>query len=322
MVTYNVDGWVWTGTGTATTLSAVTINDDDAELSPYFTNDFSETINIDGTTYTNPSGGTYELTFTDSGGTTHTEDMILFHTGSNFIFVPQIGSAFDNGSVVNSLGGWQEWTTGFTWTDVVCFTTGTNISTPTGPKPIEYLQKGDLIITRDNGLQPIRWIGRKVISGARLHAMPHLHPILIKKDAFGPGAPQKDMWLSPQHRVLHESAACLVQFGSREILVPAKGLVNDTTIITDTSRNTVEYIHILFDSHEIIYADGIASESFHPAEMAMSALEDASRAELFEIFPDLICGLKNYGPSVRPNISVNESYSLFGNTEARNAKQH
>jgi hypothetical protein len=313
MVTYNVDGWVWAGTGVATTLLPVTITDDDLTLSPYFTNDLGETINIAGNTYTNPQGGTYELTFTDLGGTSHTEDLLLWYTGSDFIFVPQIGSAFDNGSVVTSLGGWQEYTTGFTWTDVVCFTTGTNISTPTGPRLIDSLQKGDLVITRDNGLQPIRWIGRKVITGARLHAMPHLQPILIKKDAFGTGAPQKDMWLSPQHRVLHESSASLLQFGSREILVPAKGLVNDTTIITDTSRNAIEYIHILFDSHEIIYADGIASESFHPGEMAISALEDASRAELFDIFPNLQCGLKTYGASVRPSISVAESYSLFSN---------
>lgn len=310
MVTYNVDGWIWAGTGSATTLSPIEINDDDANLSPYFIDDFGETLEISGTTYTNPRGGTYELTFNDSGGTSHTENLILFYTGSNFIFIPQVGSAFDDGSVVTGLGGWQEFTTGFVWTDIVCFTLGTNLSTPTGSRPIETLTIGDLVITRDNGLQPIRWIGRKIITGARLHAMPHLNPVMIKKNAFGPGAPEKDMWLSPQHRVLHESASSMLQFGSREILVPAKGLVNNDTIITDTSQSSVEYIHLMFDNHEIVYSDGIASESFHPGDMAISALEDASRAELFDIFPELQCSPKSYGPSARPIISVTEANSL------------
>jgi hypothetical protein len=322
MVTYNVQGWIWAGLGVPNTLLPVTINDDDPNMSPYFTNDLNETLTIGGTTYTNPQGGTYQLTFTDSGGTSHTEDLLLWNTGANFIFVPLPGSSFDSGSIITALGGWQQFTTGFVWTDVVCFTKGTEIATPTGPRNIEDLGTGDLVITRDNGLKPIRWIGRKVITGARLYAMPHLSPVLIKKNAFGTGTPHKDMWLSPQHRVLRKNHICSLQFGSAEVLAPIKGLINNNTIITEASLKNVEYIHILFDSHEIIYADGLACESFHPGEMALSAIEDAARAELFEIFPELQCNLQSYGPSARHSISVSETQYLFGKSHASGQLYH
>ncbi|MBL4749327.1 MAG: Hint domain-containing protein [Amylibacter sp.] len=311
MPTYNVDGFIWSGLGTANTLAPVSINDDDGTMSPYFTNDFGETITIGGTTYINPKGGTYKLTFTDSGGITHTEDLLLWSTGPDFIFVPLPGSNFDSGSTITSLGGWQNWTTGFTWTDVVCFTKGTEIATPTGARLIETLSIGDLVITRDNGLQPIKWIGQKFITGARQYAFPHLRPIKIKKDALGANTPQKDIWLSPQHRIHHKSHQSAVQFGSYEVLIPAKGMINDSTILTDNSMNSVAYIHILFERHEIVFADGLACESFHPGAIGIDAMEDAARAELFDIFPDLQCNPNGYGPSARQSLSVSETQHIF-----------
>jgi len=311
MPTYNVDGWIWSGLGTPTTLLPVTVTDDDPNMSSYFANDANETVTIDGTTYNNPRGGTYELTFTDSGGTSHTENLLLWSTGSNFVFVPLPGSSFDTGSSVTSLGGWQEWTTGFAWTDVVCFTNGTEIATPTGARLIETLKIGDLIITRDNGLQPIRWIGCKTITGVRQYAFQHLRPVMVKKHAFGHNMPQHDMQLSPQHRIHHESHLSTLRFGFREVLVPAKSLINNTTVLQDNRLKKIDYIHILFDRHEIIYAEGLACESFHPGEMAIGAIEDAARNELFDVFPELQCNLNGYGPSARHSISVTEAQYLF-----------
>jgi hypothetical protein len=306
MPTYNANGWVWSGLGSPTTLLAVTVTDDDPNMSPYFTNDFNEVLTINGTSYTNPRGGTYELTFTDSGGTTHTEDLLLFYTGSNFIFVPMPGSAFDTGSVVNSLGGWQSWTSGFVWDDVVCFANGTEITTPSGSRPVETLSIGDLVLTKDNGIQAIRWIGKKRITGARLNAMPHLRPILIKKDAFGKGYPEKDLRLSPQHRVLCKSRFCALHFGVDEVLAPAKGLINDVNIYADHSVKSVDYYHILFDKHEIVFSNGLTTESFQPGDMSFSALENAALAELLEIFPEFKWNTNSYGPTARHSLSVKE----------------
>lgn len=311
MPAYNVDGFIWSGLGTPTTLVPVQITDDDPNLSSYFANDLNETITIGGATYTNARGGTYQLTFTDSSGASHTEDLLLFSTGSNFIFIPLPGSNFDTGSVVTGLGGWQNWTTGFAWTDVVCFTKGTEIATPTGARLIETLNIGDLVITHDNGLKPIKWIGKKKITGARQYAFAHLRPVKIKKDALGPNTPQKDIWLSPQHRVHHKSHQSAMQYGRNEVLIPAKGMINDTTIMTDNSLKTITYIHILFERHELVFADGLACESFHPGTLGIDAIDDAARTELFDIFPDLRCNPGGYGSHARHPLSVTEAQHLY-----------
>ncbi len=309
MPTFNVTGWIWSSTGSPTTLLPVTITDDDANLSPYFTDDFTENLTIGGTTYNNPQAGTFELTFTDSGGTSHTEDFLLFYTGSNFIFVPLPGSEFDSGSIVTSLGGWQDWTTGPLWSDVVCFTSGTSILTPTGPKLIDSLAVGDLVLTKDNGIQAIRWIGKKYLSRSELQAAPHLRPVTIKKDAYGAGVPNRDVSFSPQHRILYSDPAASLAFGSRDVLVPAKGLIDGENAVSSALQD-VEYIHILFDQHEIVFADGLASESFQPGQMGAKAIGEDACAELFELFPQLQYGLEAYGPSARRCLTVTETQSI------------
>ncbi len=168
---------------------------------------------------------------------------------------------------------------------IVCFTPGTTITTPTGPTLIEDLNIGDLIITADNGLQAIRWIGRKTISGARMEAHPHLRPVTIKAHALGANKPEKDLTVSPQHRMFIKSKQAQLMYGSCEVLIPAKGLLNDQTITLDFKRKSVEYIHILFDKHELIQANGVWSESFHPSKATLDGLGNAARDELLEIFP-------------------------------------
>ncbi len=192
----------------------------------------------------------------------------------------------------------------------ICFTPGAMITTPRGQVPVEQLIVGDLVITADNGLQVIRWIGRKRMTGARMQAFPELRPIRIRKDAFGSGLPDRDMWVSPQHRMLVSSDRTLLEHGEREVLVPAKGLLNDLSITVDYGIRQTEYIHILFDKHEIVFANGAATESFHPGTISLSAIEDGSRKELFEIFPELEQGPEDYGPSARLSLHVQETKTL------------
>lgn len=163
MPTYNLQGWVWAGTGSATMLLPVTVTDDDPNLSPYFTNDGTETVTVSGTTYTNPRAGTYELTFTDSGATSHTEDFLLWYTGDNFIFVPLPGSDFDTGSTVSSLGGWQEYSSGFLWGDVTCFADETLILTSQSARPVNMIKVGGQIKTPSR-FSPVVWVGQRYIN--------------------------------------------------------------------------------------------------------------------------------------------------------------
>ncbi len=193
---------------------------------------------------------------------------------------------------------------------IICFTPGTLITTPRGAIPVEQLRVNDLVITADNGLQAIRWIGKKRITGARLKAFPKLRPIRIRKDAFGPGTPSRDMHVSPQHRMLIDADRALINHGENEVLAPAKGLLNDYSVTVDYDIRYTDYIHVMFDRHEIIFANDAATESFHPGHMAMSAIDDAPREELFEIFPDLENDTSLYGASARKTLQVRETISL------------
>jgi len=194
---------------------------------------------------------------------------------------------------------------------IVCFTPGTLIATPTGSQPIETLSVGDLVITADNGLQAIRWIGTKHITGVRLQAYPHLRPIRIRAHAFGHNRPDRDLLVSPQHRMFLRSHQAQLMFGEVEILAPAKGLLNDKTILVDTHITNIDYIHILFDSHQLVLANGTWSESFHPGTVGLDAIEDNSKTELLEIFPELQHDVHCYGPSARYSVSVTEMSCLF-----------
>jgi len=189
---------------------------------------------------------------------------------------------------------------------VICFTPGTQITTPRGQVLVEDLQVGDLVITADNGLQAIRWIGNKRMTGARMMAYPELRPIRIRKNAFGEGLPQRDMWVSPQHRMLIKSDKIQLEYGEDEVLIPAKALLNDLTVTVDYGIRATQYIHILFDRHEIIFANGAATESFHPGHSSVSAIEDAAKDELFEIFPELRDNPGEYGPAARLSLRVRD----------------
>lgn len=189
---------------------------------------------------------------------------------------------------------------------VVCFVAGTRIGTPNGDCLVQDLKVGDLVITLDNGLQEIRWIGRKKITGARMQAYPHLRPILIRKDAFGLNCPNADLYISPQHRMLLGGHRVNLLTGHDQALAPAKSLVNDTSIIQINGNCDTEYIHILFEKHELVMANGTASESFYPADIAIGTMDTKTRMELFEIFPELAVQPNNLGNLARPLVKTYE----------------
>jgi len=189
----------------------------------------------------------------------------------------------------------------------VCFTPGTLIATPIGAQRVEDLRVGDLVITADSGIQAIRWVGKKDISGARLEARPNLRPVKIKKDALGIGLPMQDMWLSQHHRILLSGHAPAITFGSSQMLAPAKGICNDHSIYLDHSIKKTTYYHILFDQHEIVFSNGLPTESFHPGAVGLDAVEEGCRAELFEVFPELKVNPISFGPSVRPSLKIHEA---------------
>ena len=77
----------------------------------------------------------------------------------------------------------------------------------------------------------------------------------------------------------------MLNFAETEVLAPAKGLITDHSVMVDSTAKSVEYIHILFDKHEIVYSNNLPSESFHPGDLSLAGLDDEARNEVFELFP-------------------------------------
>lgn len=176
---------------------------------------------------------------------------------------------------------------------IPCFTKDTLIETSAGPKRIETLKRGDLIKTMDHGLQAIRWIGSRTLSKSALVTNEKLCPIVVKASALGRGYPATDLTVSPQHRILLRSKIALRMFGVSEILVPAVKL---TALegVDATDPDEVTYFHLLFDHHEIVFANGHPAESLFIGPLAMDGLSEPSRAEIECIFPEVL------NPSFRP----------------------
>ena len=169
---------------------------------------------------------------------------------------------------------------------IPCFTPGTRIATPQGERLVEDLKVGDRVITRDNGMQVIRWVGARDMSGDELQAAAHLRPVLIQKGALGNDLPERDMMVSPNHRVLIANDKTALYFEEREVLVAAKHLTDrDGIDVVDVSSTT--YIHIMFDQHEVILSDGTWTESFQPGDMSLAGIGDEQREEILELFPEL-----------------------------------
>lgn len=167
-----------------------------------------------------------------------------------------------------------------------CFTPGTLIATPEGERRVEELTVGDRVITRDNGIQTIRWYGRQDLDSDILEQAAHLQPILIHQGALGNGLPERDMMVSPNHRVLVANDKTALYFEDREVLVAAKHLVGlDGIDAVETS--SVSYIHFMFDQHEVVLSDGAWTESFQPGDQTLRGLDNAQRNEIYEIFPEL-----------------------------------
>ncbi len=169
---------------------------------------------------------------------------------------------------------------------VPCFTPGTTIATPQGERLVEELRVGDKVMTRDNGIQEICWVGQRGLDLADLMRGPHLRPVLIQKGALGHGLPERDMLVSPNHRMLVANDRTALYFEEHEVLVAAKHLVNHRGIhSTDTMG--VTYIHFLCNRHEVVLANGSWTESFQPGTQSLNGMGNAQRTEIYEIFPEL-----------------------------------
>ncbi|MEM7733057.1 MAG: Hint domain-containing protein [Pseudomonadota bacterium] len=187
-------------------------------------------------------------------------------------------------------------------TSVPCFVAETLILTDQGECAVEDLSVGDMVMTMDRSAQPIRWIGQR-----RVEATGDFAPIWIKANTFGTHA---DLAVSPLHRVLIKDVLAELLFGEPEVLIAAKDLVNGRTV-RQVEGGFVDYFHLLFDQHEVIYSAGLETESFLPGPQILNSLEAEMLAEIQALFPELASdtGL-GYGASARPALKRYEAQLL------------
>lgn len=192
---------------------------------------------------------------------------------------------------------------------VPCFTPGTLISTTQGEVAVESLRAGDQVLTRDNGVQKVRWIGRRDLSLADLIVNPALRPVEIAAGALGHGLPLRTMKVSPQHRMLMEGAKAEMLFGEAEVLVAATHLAVLAGVEQKLTAG-ISYIHVMFDRHEIICANGAWTESFQPALRMLGGMNEAQAAEISALFPDLAGAEFDY-PAARLSLKAHEARVLL-----------
>ena len=193
--------------------------------------------------------------------------------------------------------------TGFVNVDAFpCFVTGTLIAVPGGHRPVETLQPGDLVLTRDEGAQPLRWTGQRTVAARGAMA-----PIRIEAGTLGD---HDTLLLSPQHRVLLRNGHAELLFGEPEVLVAAKHLVNDATI-RPVPGGEVTYVHLMFDRHQILTSAGLETESFLPGPQATDTLDQPIIDEIRTIFPELDPATgAGYGPAARRTLKSYEARLL------------
>lgn len=172
---------------------------------------------------------------------------------------------------------------------LVCFAGQTMIETPTGGKPASDIRVGDLVTT-ERGPMPVRWVGRRRVTAAELAANHKLRPVLICAGALGQGLPRADLRVSRQHRMLVSSPICQRMFGRTDILVSALKLTALPGIHIDEEIDRIDYVHLLFDQHEVVFAEGAPSESLLLHGEAFLALSAGAQDEIRLIFPEIGAG--------------------------------
>ncbi len=154
-----------------------------------------------------------------------------------------------------------------------CYAVGTLIATPQGERAVETLSIGDSVLTASGRLRTIRWVGARRYAGRFIARNPGVRPICIRAGALSEGLPRRDLCVSPKHAMLLDG-----------VLVPACLLVNGISVVQLSDIAEIDYRHLELDTHDVILAEGAASESF---------VDDGSRGafhnayEFAALYPDL-----------------------------------
>ncbi|WP_284163817.1 Hint domain-containing protein [Frigidibacter sp. SD6-1] len=271
---FAIDASVPPAVGTPITFSLLTITDqnDDGDFDR-FNNDSVNGADI----RRSWPGDTITVNVPGVGNVTYTGTTFELQ-GGGVVFTPTDGQVLMNGTFVSSTFVNTQGPTLATELGPACLVIGTRIAVPGGEVAVETLRPGDLVETLDHGPQPLRWAGREKVRG--------VGPLAPVRFAAGTLDNARPLYLSPQHRVLQRGWRADLHFGADEVLAAALHLVNGVDVTRAPCRELV-YVHLLFDRHEIIRAEGAPVESLLPSARAIER-DPALAAEIRAVFPELL----------------------------------
>jgi len=166
--------------------------------------------------------------------------------------------------------------------------TGTHLRTPCGPRRVENIRVGDLVVTRDAGLQPVRIAFSRKLTAGELAADPSLAPVRLAPRAIAPMMPARELLVAPGHRLLIPGWRLEDKADTEMTLLPARELTGaNDAIHTARDVGDVTYFNIVFDEHVVFCANGLPVESFRPTPAALDAIDRNVGDDIRRLFPSL-----------------------------------
>ena len=183
-----------------------------------------------------------------------------------------------------------------------------NVRTPCGARHLSNLRPGDLVVTRDRGLRPVRLVWSRTVAEADMAADPSLAPVCLRPRAIGPMMPQRDLLVAGDHRLLIPGYRLTDQPDTAAALIPAREIAGTSdAAFVDRARGEMTFWNLVFDAHEVFAANGLPVESFLITEESLAVVPAAVRAQIGVVFPDLAGKAEEHRPLGYP-VAGRESY--------------
>lgn len=193
---------------------------------------------------------------------------------------------------------------------LVCFAGDTLVRTKEGLIKASEIQLGQQVWTQENGYQSVKWVGKRAVSKIQQITDQRLRPVLFKQGSLGVDMPAQDLMVSQNHRMVLSNWKVQTHLGLDQALAPAKYLI-DGENVTLAPYADVEFVHFMFEEHQIVDANGCLSESFYPGAQAIQGVEQEARDELFMLFPELESGCDTGWEIALPLLKRHESKLVF-----------